>query len=90
MHRHASREGEALRKAGGTGMQHLAAISRGESSCEGFQSSDDDDENVSRTAAINALRLLVATVVDEVGFAERHTRLLSAVTGTTRNTAPGW
>lgn len=52
MHWHAARGGEALRKAGGTGVQ-LAAISRVESSSEGFQSSDDDeDENVSRAAAI--------------------------------------
>ena len=51
MHRHASREAEALRKAGGTGTQHLAAISRGESSSEGFRSSDDEDGNVSRTAS---------------------------------------
>ena len=52
MHWHAARGGEALRKAGGTGVQ-LAAISRVESSSEGFPSSDDDeDENVSRAAAI--------------------------------------
>lgn len=66
MHRHASREVEALRKAGGAGIQHLATISHGESSSEGFQSSDDDeDEHVRQKPASqrSGPRLLIARVV---------------------------